>query len=211
MATTAPPQPDLAGPARAAPPEGLRVSADFLAALRQAIERESPDAADRVLSEIGRRWGAADMHEFLPRAPQLLGAPPEAVHIGVLLQTWWGPRTAGGWGTASFDFGRAAQRIIVVELRNSAEARAATASPQREQGPKPVCHLHAGYFAGGLGALAKRDLACVELQCLAAGADACQFLLSTPANVQQARQWRDAGETAAAIVRKLTEPHEAAR
>src|SRR5688572_28390498 len=129
MTTTAPPQPDLAaGPAPAAPPVGLRVSDDFLAALRQSIERESPDAADRILSEAGRRWGAEDMQEFLARAPQLLGAPPEAVHIGVLLQTWWGQRTAGGWGTASFDFGRAAQRLIVVELRNSAEARAATAS-----------------------------------------------------------------------------------
>src|SRR5688572_17235328 len=119
MATTAPPQSESVPAPFAASWEGLRVSADFLAALRQSIEREFPQAADRILSEIGRRWGAADMQEFLPRAPQLLGGAPEAVHIGVLLQTWWGPRTAGGWGAASFDFGRAAQRVIVVELRNS--------------------------------------------------------------------------------------------
>ena len=212
MATTAPREPELAGPPRAAPPEGLRVSDDFLAALHQSLEQEMADAAERILAETGRRWGAADMQAFLGRAPQLLGAPHEAVHIGVLLQTWWWPRTAGGWGTASFDFRWAAQRLLVVELTNSAEARASRERQRPEGQPTgPVCHLYSGYFASGLGALAKRDLACVELQCRAAGADLCQFLVSTAAHVQQARQWRDAGESTAAIVRKLTEPHEAAR
>jgi predicted hydrocarbon binding protein len=210
MATTAPP-PESAAPPFAASREGLRVSDDFLGALHQSIQRQIPDAAERLLCEIGRRWGAADMQEFIARAPQLLGGPPGSVHIGVLLQTWWGPRTAGGWGAASFDFSRAAQRLLVVELRNSAEARAAAANPQRELRSQHVCHLYTGYFSGGLSGLAKRDLAGIELQCYAAGADTCQFLLSTPANVQQARQWRDAGESAAAIVRKLTEPQEAAR
>jgi predicted hydrocarbon binding protein len=218
MATTLPPQPESAAvPPRAAVPfaaplEGLRVSADFLTALHQSLEHETGDAAERILSETGRRWGAADMQAFIASAPQVLGAAHEAVHIGVLLQTWWWPRTAGGWGAASFDFRRAAQRLLVVELRNSAEARASRERERRDgQAPRPVCHLYAGYFAGGLSALAKRDLTCVELQCHAAGADTCQFLLSTAAHVQQARQWREAGESAAAVVRKLTEPHEAAR
>src|SRR5439155_1688971 len=191
--------------------EGLRLSDDILATLHQAIEQEFGDKSEHILSETGRRWGAAAMQAFLARAPEQLGAAPEAVHIGVLLATWWWPRRAGGWGAATFDFRRAAQRLLIAEVRNCAEARAVSASPQREQGSKPVCHLYAGYFAGGLGALAKRDLASVELQCHAAGADSCQFLFSTPAHVQQARQWRDAGEPAAAIVRKLAEPHEAAR
>jgi predicted hydrocarbon binding protein len=217
MATTAPPETELAGPPGAAPyaapPEGLRVSVDFLGALHHSLEHETADAAERILTAIGRSWGAADMRAFLARAPQLLGAPHEAVHVGVLLQTWWWPRTAGGWGVASFDFRRAAQRLLVVELRNSAEARASRERQQPEGSPaRPVCHLYAGYFAGGFAALAKRDLVCVELEChAAAGADACQFLLSTSAHAQQARQWRDAGESAAAIVRKLTEPQEAAR
>ena len=217
MTTTAPPEPELGDPPRAAPPtaaptEGLRVSDDFFAALHQSLEQETADAAERILVETGRRWGAAEMQAFIARAPQLLGAPPESVHIGVLLQTWWWPRTAGGWGAATFDFRRAAQRLLVVDLRNSAEARASR-ERQRPEGssPRPACHLYSGYFAGGLGALAKRDLACIELQCRATGADACQFLLSTAAHVQQARQWRDAGESAEAIVRKLTEPHEAAQ
>jgi uncharacterized protein len=217
MATTAPPEPDLAGPPRAAvpdaaPPQGLRVSDDFLAALDQSLEHEMADAVERLLVETGRRWGVADMQAFLARAPQLLGAPPESVHIGALLQTWWWPRTTGGWGAASFDFRRAAQRLLVVELRNSAEARASRERPRTEgSSPRPVCHLYAGYFAGGLGTLAKRDLACIELQCHAAGAESCQFLLSTAAHIQQARQWRDSGESAVAVVRKLTEPHETAR
>lgn len=217
MATTAPPEPELAGPTRAAlpdatPPQGLRVSDDFLAAVHQSLEHETADAVERLLVETGRRWGAADMQAFLARAPQLLGGPPESVHIGALLQTWWWPRTAGGWGAASFDFRRAARRLLVVDLHNSAEARASR-ERQRPNGspPRPACHLYAGYFAGGLGALAKRDLACIELQCHAAAAESCQFLLSTEAQVQQARQWRDSGESAAAVFRKLTEPHEAAR
>jgi predicted hydrocarbon binding protein len=207
MATIAPPR-ESAAPPYAASWEGLRLSADFLAALRQSLDQQANGIADRVLFETGRRWGAADMQAFIVRAPQLLGTAHEAVHIGVLLKTWWWQRAAGGWGTAAFDFRRAAQRLILVDLNNSAEA---SSDRERPETPRPVCHLYSGYFAGGVGALAKRELACVELQCRAAGADACQFLLSTAANVQQARQWRDAGESAAAIVRKLTEPHEAAQ
>src|SRR5262245_15366589 len=156
MATTAPPQSGSVSAPFAASAEGLRVSDDFLAALRQSVEREHANTADRILHEVGRRWGAADMQAFIARAPQVLGAPPEAVHIGVLLQTWWWPRTAGGWGAASFDFRRAAQRLMVVELRNSAQARASR-ERERPEGPapRPVCHLYSGYFAGGLGALAR--------------------------------------------------------
>jgi predicted hydrocarbon binding protein len=211
MATIAPPA-LAADPQQGAPPEGLRVSDDFFAALHQSLEHETPDAAERILSEIGRRWGAVDMQAFLARAPQLLGGSVESVHFGVLLQTWWQPRTAGGWGTAAFDFRRAAQRLLVVELQHSAEVRASRQRPRPEgELSRPVCHLYRGYFAGGLGALAKRDLAAVELHCQVAGADACQFLVSTSTHVEQARQWRDTGESAAAIVRKLTEPQEGAR
>src|SRR5437899_12165827 len=136
MATIAPPQPESRPRVVpfAARPDGLRVSDDFLAALHQVIEKEFGDTAERILFETGRRWGAADMQAFIARAPQQLGASPEAVHIGVLLATWWSPRTAGGWAAASFDFRRAAQRLLIADVRNCAEARAVSASPQRQQG-----------------------------------------------------------------------------
>jgi bacteriochlorophyll 4-vinyl reductase len=176
----------------------LRASEDFLAALRRALEQEVGGAAGAVLYETGRRWGAADMRAFVARAPEEFGAAYDAVHMGVLLETWWWPRAVGGWGSASFDFRRAGQRLVFLEVRDSAEARALPGAN------RPVCDLYAGYFAGGLSVLARRDLACAELQCRAAGAESCRFLFSTPAQTDQARQWRDAGESAADIVRKLT-------
>jgi uncharacterized protein len=183
----------------------LRVSEDFLAALHRAVEREAGDRAEAILYEAGRRWGHADMTAFAARAPEEFGASYETVHMDVLLETWWWPRTAGGWGTWAFDFRRAPQRLVFLDVRESAEARASAGAG------RPVCHLYAGYFAGGLSFLARKDLACVELQCRAAGAGTCQFLFSVPPTVQQARQWRDAEEPAATIVERLTRPHEASR
>lgn len=177
----------------------LRVSDDFLAALHRSLEQEVGERAGAILYEIGRRWGAADMRTFTARAPEEFGTDYEKVHMHVLMETWWWPRIAGGWGQWSFDLSRAPQRFVCLDVRDSAEARALTKLPG------PACHLYAGFFAGGLSHLARRDLECVELQCRAAGADICRFLFTTAAQAQTASQRRDAGETAAEIVHTLAE------
>jgi predicted hydrocarbon binding protein len=178
----------------------VRVSGDFLAALTRALEREVGDAAATILYETGRRWGADDMAAFATRAPQEFGTDYEKVHMDVLLETWWWSYAAGGWGTWRFDFTRAPQRLVFLEVRDSAAARALAGAG------RPVCHLYAGAFAGAMGFLARRGLACTELQCRAAGADVCRFFASTPDKVKAATEWRDAGEPAAEITRRLTEP-----
>src|SRR5205823_11717480 len=102
----------------------------------------------------------ADMQAFAARANDEFGAELPKVHMGVALQTWWWPWIAAGWGTATFDLQRAAQRIVRIDVVESAAARAATRSPGNSSAGRPVCDLYAGLFAGAFGQLSGREVAC---------------------------------------------------
>ena len=138
------------------------------------------------------------MRSFAAGVQEQFGTDLERLALGVALESWWAPFAAGGWGRWSYDLVRAKQGVILVELRESAVAAAA--------GPaaRPVCHLYAGLYAVCFSALSKRKLAAVELQCAAAGADACKFLVSTRKRVAAVTAWRDEGATAAEVVQRLS-------
>jgi predicted hydrocarbon binding protein len=175
----------------------VRAAADVLAALAAAL---GPDA-DAELYALGFRWGAADLRALTARAPAEFGVGGvEQVNFNVLLETWRWPLTACGWGTWRYDFRRARQGMPVIDLDHSACVAAL--------GPasRPVCHLYAGLFAAGFGHLAGRELAGVELQCAAAGANRCRLLVATSARAAAAARLRDAGAAADAILEQLGGP-----
>src|SRR5205807_7045253 len=90
------------------------------------------------------------------------------VHMGVALATWWWPWQAGGWGTARFDLGRVAHRMVWIDLDGSAAVRQSVAELVRVR-LRHTCDLYAGLFAGAFGRLSGREVACVEVQCRSAG------------------------------------------
>jgi predicted hydrocarbon binding protein len=177
----------------------VRASADFLAALHSALDREVGDAAGDVLYKLGRRWGEADFQAFGERAPREFGvANLDQMHFNVMLESWRWPLTTAGWGTWRYDFRRARQGLPVVALTNSAVAAAVGKTS------KPICHLYAGLFAAVFGSLARRELAGIELECAATGADGCRFLVASAAKAAAAAKLRDEGVAAEAILDRLS-------
>lgn len=172
---------------------------ELLAALGSSLEREIGDAAADVQRKIGDAWAAADMRAFAARATEEFGCELAKVHMTAALAAWWWPWASAGWGLAEFDLRRAAQKLVRVDVANSAAARAAG------QVARPACHLYAGLFAGAFRAMTGRDLACVEVQCAAAGADGCRFLVTTIARARTALDARNAGTSADEIERRLIE------
>jgi predicted hydrocarbon binding protein len=174
------------------------VTGDLLASLTWALQRDGYDDAD-ILYKIGRRWGEADFRAFAERAPREFGVPSlDQMPFQEMLDAWRGPLTAAGWGTWRYDFRCARVGLPVVELSNSA----AVGGPAG----KPACHLYAGLFAAVFGALARRELAGVELECAAAGADRCRILVASTTKAATAANLRDEGRSANEILERLATP-----
>lgn len=186
----------------------VRASADLLAALPAALVREGA-VADDVMYKLGRRWGDADFRAFAERAPREFGvAGLEQMHFHVMLETWRWPLSAAGWGAWRYDFRRARVGLPVVNLTDSVMCAAAVnpAETAVAHGHKPVCYLYAGLFAAVFTALAKRELAGVELQCAATGADSCRILVASAAKAAAAAKLRDEGAPAEEILDRLAAP-----
>lgn len=172
---------------------------ELIGAIHEALTHEVGDAAGEILSKIGSAAGSGDMRAFMERADNEFGAELPKVHMGVALQTWWWPWLQSGWGRATFDLQRAAQRLVRIDVADPAIARA-----QRSRG-QPVCHLLAGFFAGAFGQLSGREVGSVEIQCRAAGATTCRFLVTTRGRASSAVSWRDSGVSVDEIERRIAD------
>ena len=53
--------------------------------------------------------------------------------------------------------------------------------------------------------LARRELACIEIQCYSMGEDFCKFLISSDKRVNAAEFWRNEGATTKDILKKLND------
>lgn len=178
-------------------PRALRAADGFLAALHQAVTAEAGIAAGEALYRIGWRWGAADMVAFADRVAQEFEVEFERLNMGVMLDMWWWSLAAAGWGTWSYDFARARQGLMLVTVHDSAVAH--TLGKVGKVG----CYVYAGLFGAVFSALAKRELACVELECYSRGDTGCKFLVATPKRATVVAKWRDDGASAAEIVGQL--------
>jgi bacteriochlorophyll 4-vinyl reductase len=169
----------------------------WIADMVGAITREVGDAAAEILQKIGAACGAADMKAFAARSADEFGAGLPNVHMGVALQTWWWPWMAAGWGTATFNLQRAPQRLILIDVMETAVARATHSAA------RPMCDLYTGLFAGAFGQLSGRQVGCAEVQCRAAGASSCRFLVTTRQRAASAVAWRNSGAPANEIEQRL--------
>lgn len=175
----------------------LRVTGNLLRTLRGALKRELGDGAAAAMYDIGVRWAEADMKSFMPRIEQEYECRFEKLAMGAMLESWWWPFRAAGWGVWRYDFAYARCGLVVVELNNSATVET------KGECDKPACDLYAGLYAAVFGDLAQRELACVELECTAKGDASCRFLVAAKKRIEAARTQRDAGAPAAEIVAKL--------
>jgi predicted hydrocarbon binding protein len=114
-----------------------------------------------------------------------------------MLESWWWPLTTMGWGAWRLDFGQAKQGMIFIDIFESAVAKSLGNVGH------VVCHFYAGQFAGAFSYFAKRDLACIEVQCYAMGEEYCKFLVSSSKRVNAVSFWRNEGASPKDILGKL--------
>jgi predicted hydrocarbon binding protein len=177
----------------------VRVTEDFIVGLLGGLEEEVGDAAGEIMYKAGVQWGIEDMRTFAPRCQEEFEVQLNKMGMGMMLETWWWPLQVEGWGSWRYDFRQAKQGLLFIDLFESAVAQS------MGNIGKMMCYFYAGLFASVLSAVARRELACIEIQCYSMGEDYCKFLVSNSKRVNAAAFWRSEGATSADIQKKIRE------
>ena len=175
----------------------ILASEDFIIGLIQGLEDEVGNASGLVMYNIGKAWGQRDADFFKNWYEEEYDANMLTTNLGLVLESWWWPFTAQGWGNWDVDLEDQKNGFIVINIFDSAVARTLG------NVGKPVCHIYAGLFAGFFSNFSHKNLGCVELQCYAMGSTYCKFLLGTKDRVDAANFWMNEGATAKDIQKRL--------
>ncbi|NET53625.1 MAG: 4-vinyl reductase, partial [Merismopedia sp. SIO2A8] len=146
---------------------------------------------------IGNHWGTIDAEFFGQWFQAEFDKSIRQTNLMFLLETWWWPFTAQGWGRWEIDMGDRKQGFMFINLFDSAVARTLG-----DVG-KPVCFLYAGLFAGFFTEMVKKKLSCIEIQCYSMGETYCKFLLGGQDRIDAAGFWMNEGATARDIEKRL--------
>lgn len=172
-------------------------SEDFIIGLIEGLEEEVGSASTVVMYNIGYQWGSRDAKFFQQWFEKEYGKNIREVNSLFMLEAWWWPFTAQGWGNWEVDMSDHKNGFMFVNIFDSAVARTLG-----DVG-KPVCFVYAGLFAGFFSDLVKKSLSCIEIQCYSMGETYCKFLLGTQDRIDAAAFWHNEGATARDIEKKL--------
>ncbi len=175
----------------------MQTSEEFIVGLQAGLEQEVGDASPVVMYKCGFAWGLADMKKFEATIAREYGRDVQQQNLQFVMETWWWPLQALGWGSWEVDFGKQEQGIVVVNLYDSVVAKTLG-----EIG-KPVCYLYAGLFAGVFTHLSRRALAGIEIQCYAMGATYCRFVIGAEKRINAVEFWLEEGASASDVLAKL--------
>jgi predicted hydrocarbon binding protein len=173
------------------------VSEDFIIGLQAGLEQEVGDASAVIMYKCGFQWGLADMRKFETTMVREFGTDIHSANLKFMMETWWWPLQALGWGSWEIDFSKGEQGIVVVNMYDSVVAKSLG-----EVG-KPVCYLYAGMFAGVLTHLSRRPLSGIEIQCYAMGASYCRFVIGAEKRINAVEFWMEEGASASDVLAKL--------
>ena len=148
----------------------VAVTRDALAALRNALMRDTGYAAAGYLQEAGYAGGAALFDTFTQWLAARGGPAPEELSLGAFQdhaadffrETGWGSLTVG--------------ELDAVATIDSDDWSEASPDAGLEH---PCCHLSSGMFADFFGRMAGAPLAVMEVECRSSGASRCRFLLGS--------------------------------
>ncbi len=173
------------------------VSEDFIAGFQMAISDEVGDAAGEIMYRCGYEWGLRDIQGFEKRFSEEFGKPIAEMVFGMVLETWWWPLQAAGWGGWQYDLSHRQEGLIFINLFDSAVAKSIG------NVGKVVCHYYAGMFAAVFSHLARRELSGIEIQCYSMGEDFCKFLIGSAKRINAAQFWVREGATAQEVISRL--------
>ena len=175
----------------------MLVTEDFIVGYQVALEEEVGDAAGEIMYRCGFEWGRQDIVGFEQRFTEEFGMGVNDAKFGMMLETWWWPLQAAGWGAWRYDLSHRKEGLVFVDLFDSAVARSLG------NVGKVVCHYYAGLFAAVFGHLARRELSGIEIQCYSMGEEYCKFLIGSSKRINSAQFWVAEGATAQEIVSRL--------
>ncbi len=175
----------------------MLVTEDFIVGYQVALEEEVGDAAGEIMYRCGYEWGRQDIAGFEARFATEFGMGINEAKFGFMLETWWWPLQAAGWGGWRYDLSHRKEGLVFVDLFDSAVAKSLG------NVGKVVCHYYAGMFAAVFGHLARRELSGIEIQCYSMGEDYCKFLIGSSKRINAAQFWVAEGATAEEITKRL--------
>ncbi len=177
----------------------ILTSEDFIIGLIEGLEEEVGNASGVVMYNIGKEWGRRDADFFQNwfQKEYEYDKPLNQINLPYVLEAWWWPFTAQGWGNWEVDMSEQKNGFMFVNIFDSAVARTLG-----DVG-KPVCHIYAGLLAGFFSSLVKKPLNCIEIQCYAMGETYCKFLLGKQDRIDAATFWLNEGAIARDIEKRL--------
>lgn len=155
----------------------VAITRDALAALRNALMRDTRYAAADYLQEAGYAGGSALFEAFRAWLVRHGAGEPESLSVVAFQERATEFFHACGWG--SLHVGELFDTVATLDSADWGEATPGAALPH------PSCHLSSGMFADFFGRVANAPLAVMEVECRSAGADRCRFLLGSTDVMQQ--------------------------
>ncbi len=166
-------------------------------ALADSLEERLGGDFDEALYAAGQTWGAGAFAEF---AEKVSADQKTLYHTrnapNHFKQEFNDYLIRHGWGR--FDIYEK-QEIIFVDLFSSDYPE------MLGRHDAMTCSLMAGFFSGFFSDLTGVDLSCIELRCVAAGAEKCTFVVSDSALTSSVRKWLSKGKTFDEIVAAIGE------
>ena len=175
----------------------MLVTEDFIVGYQLALQEEVGEAAAEIMYRCGLEWGKADMASFERRFQEEFGMRMADGHSHMVLESWWWPLQATGWGSWSYDLSQLKEGLIFIDLYESAIAKSVGNIG------KVACHYYAGLFAAAFGHIARAELSGLEIQCYSMGEDFCKFLVGASKRINAAQFWAREGATAQEILARL--------
>lgn len=172
-------------------PDGQRAAvlpAIFLPQLTADLFAPLTDQTRHALYKFGYEWALQDMVRI---RRQVADAGDGGTNLDrwpldakFVLDRWWQPLHATGWGALTLDLSSLARGFACVELHHSVVAAHSPGATQ------PTCHLYAGLFAGALSFFERVERHAIEFQCAALGAPACRFAVGPGPQMDEVESWR---------------------
>jgi predicted hydrocarbon binding protein len=158
---------------------GWALDPDFIISIHHYLANHFGIDHNRILYETGFQWGDRAYQQIESLALSLY---PDVKSIKALSmdqfhRLFTNHMAATGWG--NFELKRR-DDFLFVDLYRSLYVdmlKAAKPAETDESGPRTVCYLYSGFFAGLFSRISQMPLACVEITCEMDGYENCSFLL----------------------------------
>lgn len=164
----------------------VAVTRDALAALRNALMRDTGYAAAGYFQEAGYAGGAALFEAFRGWLQSRGSGAPESLPVERFQELAAQFFREAGWG--SITVGSLHDAVATIDSADWGESSPGTGLEH------PSCHLSSGMFADFFGRVADAPLAVMEVECRSTGGDRCRFLLGSTEVMQQVYDAMSRGE-----------------